>query len=202
MWWAAIEAILQVNSLVSPILMLMLAFGSAATVFYWTQLLGKIVAVRTKRDTDRDFEKGIGSDEWVSEWCHAIISVLVCVLFPVISIMWVEPYLMDTYGQTFGISRGNYAIMLVMLAMLILIPLAVLGFGRKRAFGENRTYMAGRDMDRNYVYEGSIGSQHEVSLKNYYPTEFFAEGTLLKAGNSLCVVMLVFLVLGDVIWKH
>ncbi|MDD4004408.1 MAG: proton-conducting transporter membrane subunit [Elusimicrobiaceae bacterium] len=200
--WAAIEAILQSNSLLSPILMLMLAFGSSATVFYWTQLLGKIVAVRNKRETDRDFEKGIGIDEWIAEWSHAGISVVVCVLFPLISVIWVEPYLMDIYGQSFGIGAGNYAIMLIMLAMLVLIPLAVLGFGRQRSYGENRTYMAGRDMDRNYAVEGSIGSRNEVTLKNYYPTEFFAEAILLKAGNSLCVLMLVFLVLGDVIWKR
>lgn len=200
--WAAIEAILQTNTLISPILMLMLAFGSSATVFYWTQLLGKIVAVRSKRETDRDFEKGIGIDEWISEWAHAGISVAVCVLFPIISVIWVEPYLMDYYGQSFGIGAGNYAIMLVMLGMLVFIPLAVLGFGRQRAYGENRTYMAGRDMDRNYVVEGSMESRHEVALKNYYPTEFFAEGTLLKAGNSLCALMLAFLILGDVIWNH
>jgi ech hydrogenase subunit A len=199
--WAAIEAFLKIDSLLSPILMLILAFGSAATMFYWTQLLGKILSVREMPQEEKQREIRVGNDEWFSEWAHAGISIAVCVLFPLISRVWVEPYIAGIYGHSFGIGEGNYAIMLIMFAMLVIIPLAILRYGKKMKYSADKTYVAGRDIDENYAFECAIDTRKEISLKNYYPSEFFSENSLLKAGNSACAVFILLMILGEFTWR-
>src|SRR5450756_78562 len=119
--WAALRAFIDSDNV---LIVMALVFGSAATLFYWTKWLGKIVAVlgRSAR-----LENHITKDEWTSLGFHAVMTVGLCFLFPVISNRVIEPYLEGFYGTQIQsvLSAGNTNLMLLMLGMVLLMPIGM-----------------------------------------------------------------------------
>jgi len=131
----------------------------------------------------------------------AIMTVLVCLLFPVLSAFMVVPYLTAIYStvSALAISSGNMYIMAAMLALIIL--LVIVGYGKtsKRIVP---IYMAGVNAGDDLSFNGSIGRTVPVSLKNWYMEDYFGEKKMNVIGNISTVVImtLIFsLLLGGVL---
>ncbi|HYE11449.1 MAG TPA: proton-conducting transporter membrane subunit, partial [Patescibacteria group bacterium] len=84
--WAALKAFIDFN----PIMALLLAFGSAPTLFFWTKWLGKITTVIEGRE---NIEGKVNKGEWMPLFALAFLTILVCAIFPLISTTLVEPFL-------------------------------------------------------------------------------------------------------------
>lgn len=189
--WAAMEAFININNIVSPIMIILIAYGSAATIFFWTKWMGTIIRERNPHATKR-YEGHMSSEEFVSELILTVLTVLTCVLFPLISSYAVEPYLMANYGHAFGLSKSNIFIMIMMIGMMIVMPTLLIAVPWKKQL-MGTAYMGGRTSTEDLHYQGTAGVEKQVQVQNYYLTKMFNEKTLLPAGYILCTVLLMVL---------
>ena len=180
--WAALKAFINVHSVMSPVLIFIIAYGSAVTVFFWTKWLGKVTAINRSRSDEPLLETETSIDEWFSESLHALLTVAVCLLFPFVSVYLVEPYVSGIFGKSFDMGRGNFLIMVVMVAMVIVVPAVAYLFQTKKRFIFGTVYMAGRNEYPDRAFDTAIIGRNELVLKNYYLESYFGEKKLMLAG--------------------
>lgn len=186
--WAAMKAFIDSGNL---LIIFILVFGSAATLFYWTKWLGKIMATRNYKMKE-ELEK-IYNDEWFSMGAHSFLTILLCMIFPIISVYMLEPYLKNVFGVSNIqiISNGDIIIMLVMIGMLVLLPIGFLALG----FGKNRKkvpiYMAGENLGDNLTFRGAMGKPTKVELRNWYMSKYFNEKIINLVSKIICSVLFV-----------
>jgi ech hydrogenase subunit A len=183
--WAAMKAFLDSKNM---IMLFMLVFGSAATLFYWTKWLGKLVAIRHKSER---LKAQAPAAEKVALFSLAGFTVANCLLFPVVSQYIVEPFLAQMFGiQKMIISIGNQQIMLLLLGMILLLPvgLSFLTRGGKLT----TVYMSGVNTGDDRHFTGFAGEEKRMYLSNWYMERYFGKGRLFIAGTILSAGMLVF----------
>jgi ech hydrogenase subunit A len=178
--WATLQAFIDAYP---PVLAILVAFGSAPTLFFWTKWMGKIVSVpqNAPRATDR-----ASNDEWSALGILAILTVAACGLFPLIGNESITPYLMAIYQQTVTIAQGNLIIMAIMLGLMFLLP--VLFALAPRKWQQVPTYLAGANLEGSVSFQGAMGTTQKVGLRNYYLAGFLSE-------NKLTVISIVVTIL-------
>ena len=182
--WAAMKAFVDAHD---TILLLILAFGSSATLFYWTKWLGNIMTVQPKRQHGK-----IIGDEWFSLGAHTVLVILACAFFPVIASQAIAPYLSALLGGNGGslIGTGDTAIMLMMLAMVLILPLSFLLLGGKSS-KQVGVYMAGENTGDNVTFHGAMGQDRKEELANWYMGDLLNERKLMLAGGVLCAALII-----------
>ncbi len=193
--WAAMKAFVDSGNI---LLVMFIVFGSAATLFFWTKWLGKIMAIMARQE---NIESKVHTEEIFVLTTLAALTVLVCLMFPVLSAFVIVPYLTAVYAtvSALAISSGNMYIMAAMLALIIL--LIIIGYGKT-----NKKivpiYMAGVNTGDDLSYNGSIGQTVSVSLRNWYMESYFGEKKMNVIGNISTVAIMVgvfSLILGGVL---
>ena len=182
--WAAIEAF--ITAPFGLVFIAILAFGGSVTVFFWSKWMGKIISVMRDQTVIEDtFRK----EKYGVLYILTGLVVIVCLIFPLISSILIEPFVLNIYGQTARLAQANLTIMLMMLCLLMIMPFSML-FNRK---GVNATpYMGGRAMNDSMHFAGSMGISRELVLSNYYLEKMFGEERLFMIGSSLCWGLLLF----------
>ena len=178
--WAAIEAFIQAPF--GLIFIAILAFGGSATVFFWSKWMGKIISVMRDQAVIEDTMK---KEKWVVLYILTGLVVVICLIFPLISSVLIEPFVLNIYGQTAGLSQANLTIMIMMLCLLMIMPFSMLFYG-KGTEPPATPYMGGRPMIDTMHFAGSIGTSREIVLSNYYLETMFGEARLFMIGTSLC----------------
>ena len=196
--WAALKAFIDSNNI---LIILILAFGSAATLFYWTKWLGKLVAVLNRSER---LPSHIRKDEWFSLITHAVLTIAVCFAFPLIAAYLIEPYLAGAFGMQWVIviSSGNINIMSLMLGMILLIPLGLYAFVTTSEEKIVTSYMSGVNQGDNRAFIDSFGRTKPLYLTNWYMEEYFGEKRLTIYGiiATAAVITVIFLMaLGGVL---
>ncbi len=190
--WAALKSFVDSDSM---LLIFFLIFGSAATLFYWTKWISKLVAVL--HNSER-IHKKVKGNQWFSLMVHAVLMVALCVLFPVISANLIEPYLMDIFNidAPMVIRQGNINIMGFMLATIAVIPFAI----RFLTFSKHNkivpSYMAGVNEGDDRSFVDSFGEKKKMYLANWYMEDYFGEKRLLRpailsTGFFIAILMIV-----------
>lgn len=182
--WAALKAFVDFN----PIMAMLLAFGSAPTLFFWTKWLGKITTIIEGKE---NIESKVNKGEWAPLFILAFLTVLVCAIFPLLSYTLVEPYLRSAYGIAVSMSRGNILIMLIMLGLVMLLPIRMLI--PRKGLKYTTAYMGGTNVADSTMFQGSMGKELELQMRNYYLGDIFNEGKLLRAGTFICIALLLML---------
>ena len=116
--------------------------------------------------------------------------VFVCLIFPLISSVLIEPFVLNIYGQTTRLAQANLTIMLMMLCLLMIMPFSMLFY--RKGVKPAPPYMGGRPMDDPMHFAGSMGVSRELVLSNYYLEKTFGEERLFMIGASLCWGLLLF----------
>ncbi|MDD1680547.1 MAG: NADH-quinone oxidoreductase subunit L [Methanoregula sp.] len=184
--WAAIEAFIQAPF--GLIFIAILAFGGSATVFFWSKWMGKIISVMRDQKVIEDTMK---KEKWIVLYILTGLVVVICLIFPLISSVLIEPFVLNIYGQTAGLSQANLTIMIMMLCLLMIMPFSMLFYG-KGTEPPATPYMGGRAMNDSMHFAGSIGISREIVLSNYYLENMFGEARLFMIGTSLCWGLLLF----------
>jgi ech hydrogenase subunit A len=182
--WAALKAFVDFN----PIMAMLLAFGSAPTLFFWTKWLGKITTIIEGKE---NIESKVNKGEWGPLFILAFLTVLVCALFPLLSSTLVEPYLRSAYGIAVSMSRGNILIMLIMLGLVMLLPIRMLI--PRKGLKYTTAYMGGTNVADSTMFQGSMGKELELQMRNYYLGDIFNEGKLLRVGTFICIALLLMM---------
>ena len=178
--WAAIEAF--VTAPFGLIFIALLAFGSSATVFFWSKWMGKIISVMREQTVVEDTVK---KEKYSVLYILTGLVVVVCLIFPLMSSVLIEPFVMNIYGKTALLSQANIIIMIMMLCLLMIMPFSML-FYRKGAQPVMLPYMGGTPMEGPMHFTGSMGISREIVLSNYYFEKSFGEKRLSLFGTSLC----------------
>ena len=182
--WAAIEAFVQAPF--GLIFIAILAYGSAVTVFFWAKWMGKLVAVT--REQER-VEKGVLEEPWAPLYILTGLVVAATLLFPLISSVLIEPYVLAIYGATARMAQANVAIMLLMMALLLVLPISFLLF--KRSAKHLPAYMGGRPATADRRFAGSLGLTREAQTRNYYLNDYFGEAKLFRPGLAVCTALII-----------
>lgn len=183
--WAALQAFVDANF----VLVVCLAFGSAATLFFWTKWMGKLL---TRGSSASGLEDGINRSEWLTLTSLTMLTVLVCALFPVISYFLVEPFVIHVYGQTARMSLGNEIIMATMLGMILLLPLELLL--KPRDVKYTQPYLCASNVSNQRAkFVGAMGVTKNLTLRNYYMDEYFSEEKLFKPGAYCCIALILIM---------
>jgi len=177
--WAAIEAFIEAQF--GLIFVAILAFGGSITVFFWSKWMGKIISVIPYGEK---MENTVKKEKWFVLYLLTAFTVIVCLIFPLISSTLIEPFVMSVYGQTARLSQDNITIMAMMLFLLMIMPFSMLLY--RNEVKHVSAYMGGRPTTSDMKFQGSMGITRETVLSNYYFEEFFGEKRLLMAGTALC----------------
>ncbi len=123
----------------------------------------------------------------------AAATFLTCLLFPLISSHFVEPYVVDVYGRTASLSTGNIIIMTIMMAMVMLFPLSFIRYGHGVRVVE--AYLGGANVNSSVRFLGSASAVEDVTMHNYYLRGLIDEAWLCRwgviGGAALLAVMLM-----------
>jgi ech hydrogenase subunit A len=186
--WATLEAFIVAN----PILAGLVIFGSGITVFFWTKWLGKIIAVSKLH---KPVDERVHRDELSALITLVVLATGLCLLFPLVSLYMVEPFIQQTYGTTMQMGQDNLMIMFFMFAASMALPFSMLHFRRERL--RLPVYMGGRPGVPG-KFAGSAGIEREVTLGSYYMQSMFGEKKLMRWGLLVCpfLIFLMFLIVG------
>lgn len=184
--WAALKAFVDSKNLFVVIL---LVYGSSATLFYWTKWLGKITAVMNKADR---LKCTVKREEWIALILQSVFTITLCVLYPLVSKYLIVPFIYDMFNiDTVNvISRSNQQIIIIMLALIIILP-----FGMRVLTSRNEhivpVYMAGINEGDNKHFIGGKGESKKMYLSSWYMEKYFAEKKVLPLGICISLVLIV-----------
>ncbi|MDK2973984.1 MAG: ech hydrogenase subunit [Methanofollis sp.] len=182
--WAAIEGF--IDAPFGLLFITILAFGSAMTVFFWAKWMGKIIAVTPYGE---NVEGTVSREKWAVLSILTALTVLAALFFPLISSGLVEPYLLGVFGETARLAQDNVIIMVLMISLLLILPLSFPFYAKE----EKRmpAYMGGRPVTADLRFAGSAGIERTMTTRNYYFTEYFGEGKLLRYANPICILLIL-----------
>ncbi len=164
-----------------------ICFGSAVTAFYWVKWLGKLSAVVAN---EQSIEFDVHKSETFVHITLTVLTIIVCLIFPLISTYALVPYLEGAFGGVAAgiLSSSNMIIMVIMLAVLVLLAAMFFGKSKKE---QVPIYLAGVNTGDNRTYYGSMQKEVEFSLRNWHMESIFGEHRMNVVGDILSIAMLV-----------
>ncbi|MCL1839259.1 MAG: hypothetical protein FWG47_08150, partial [Propionibacteriaceae bacterium] len=183
--WAAMKAFVDSGNI---LIVLIIAFGSTITLFFWTKWMGKLVANARGISGEK---YTVHLDEKTSLYPLAAMVVLVCVAHPLVSEYFINPYISDSLvaGASAPIDSLSSTIIIAMLCALFIIPLILLPIFNKNRAKETSVYLAGANTGNDMSFVGSIGQEQKVELRNWYLPAYLHEKKLLTIGYVICSVV-------------
>jgi ech hydrogenase subunit A len=180
---------------VHPVLGVILAFGSGATLFFYAKWMGKIMMVKA---TAQNMEGAISAWEWITMVTVAFLTIAVCLSFPWISSALVDPYIATAYGARPALERATVTlIVLIMASLLVIFPIGLLYNARRRDYRLVGPYLSGANVGET-SFTGAMGRTLQPDIRNYYLSRWFGEPHLLQAG-LLCAGFFLIIMFGAVL---
>jgi ech hydrogenase subunit A len=167
--WVAMKAFIDSDNI---LIVIILAYGSAATLFYWTKWMGKLVSrVNKKKQSKHTFHM----DEEIPILILAVLVIVSCFSFPIISKYALIPYLENTFGSKalIPIGTSDIKIMFYMLSMLIILPISFIPIYKSDKRRRVPIYMAGENTGDNETFYSAFETKQKVELRNWYMEGYF-----------------------------
>ncbi len=185
--WAALRAAVDENNI---LILLFIVFGSSTTSFYWSKWMGKLIShPHAEYSHVRDLTR---KNEMLSLTVHAILMVLLCALFPLLSRVYVNPMLNDIFGKNGEVLSQTLLYMLVAIIIFVfLVPPVSYFFSSRFATNRKLSYMGGINIGDDCAFVDSFGESKRLWLSNYYfanrigirkmmiPCQFLTTGVLI-----------------------
>lgn len=186
--WAALKSLIDSSS---SILAIIICFGSATTLVYWTKWITTVIS-STHHDR-QPLKNKTSMNQFFSLVAHTLISVLLCFVFPFISKAVVNPYLTAVYGDASDvISSGNLFLMMMILALVIVVPTCCYLTTKHTKFKKVDRYIAGVNAGDQESFYDAFGEKREQSLSNWYMESIFGEKRLYKPCVIVSVLFIVY----------
>ena len=183
--WATLVSFVETGNVA---LIILLAFGSAATFMFWAKWLGKLSGIAGE---PQNVELTVHKSEWVALLLMAGLVCVTCVLLPVMSSGLVVPYVQTAFhygGQ--DISDGNLWIAAICAVLVILMLFA--GLGRSSKQKKVGVYLSGASADNAArTFRGSLSAPVEATSRNLYLDSMFGEARIAPVGSGVCIVIMV-----------
>jgi ech hydrogenase subunit A len=200
--WVAMKAFIDSDNI---LIVIILAYGSAATLFYWAKWLGKLVANANVKNLEK---QSFRKDEEIPIMILSALVVISCFSFPLISKYALVPYLTGLFhtDALVPIGSSDVKIMLYMLSMLIILPISFIPIYKGDKRRRVPIYMAGENTGNNQSFHGSMGVTRKVELRNWYMESYFGVKRLTLWSNLISIGLLcagAILLIGGLaaLWK-
>ncbi|MGN1157825.1 MAG: NADH-quinone oxidoreductase subunit L [Agathobacter sp.] len=195
--WSALKASVDESNI---FLVLFIVFGSATTMFYWTKWMSKIISYTDTEIKVRDITK---KDELISLMVHAVLMIALCLLFPVLSVIYVEPLLTEIFGHaTAVLPMGVLLLLIAIVVFIFLVPLMAFRFATGVKVKQKLSYMNGINVGNNKEFVDSMGENKHLFMTNWYFAHSFGQRKLMQPciwiTTAWLVVMLCIIVGGAV----
>ena len=185
--WVAMKAFIDSDNI---LVVIILAYGSAATLFYWSKWMGKLVSnANVKQDKKHEFHL----DEEVPIFILAVLVVVSCFGFPLISKYALIPFLTKLFHTSalIPIGTNDIKLMLYMLSMLIILPISFIPIYKKDKRRRVPIYMAGENTGDNKNFYAAMGVTRKAEMRNWYMRKYFDVKILTLWSNILSIGLLV-----------
>lgn len=182
--WATLVSFVDTGQVA---LILLLAFGSAATFMFWAKWLGKLSGIAGEPE---NVEVTVHRSEWISIMLMAVLVIVGCVCLPIISWILVEPYVYSVFG-TVGqdISTANLWIASIAAALIAIVLFA--GLGRNKAKKVD-IYLAGVSANNEArAYKNSLSGESTATARNWYLEGIFGEKRIAPVGTVACSLVII-----------
>jgi ech hydrogenase subunit A len=194
--WAAIRAFLQVGGWEGATFVIILAFASALTIFYWGKLLIKVLSMREVPAGELAIESRVSSYEWFAEGVLAVGVVVVAALLGILSDHVVGPFANSVFpASPDAVEPISWVVIAVMLLAVLFLPVLALWVEKRKDYDEADFYASGRSASADRVMGAALGGKHSVSLRGYYLDGVVNGGLVFKAGTAACGLTLVAMTL-------
>jgi len=176
----------------SPFMAMSIAYGSAATVFFWSKWMGKIMTI--KYGVTQLMEHLISGWEKFVLAVFAAATLLVCLAFPLVSSRLVDPYVQSVFGTYPVPSTFTLSVIFGMLASLfIILPLGLYYYGHSsKEYKRVGTYFGGANIDE-LSFRGPMDRQLTAETRNYYLSRYFGEGVLFNIGVFISLILILIM---------
>jgi ech hydrogenase subunit A len=195
--WTAIHAFLLVPGAAGAAMVLIMAFGSSLTIFYWGKLLVKVLSARKVTAYERSIEDRVSRYEWVTEIALALGVVAVAACVGIISDRLVGPYALFAFSATPRVFLAlDPATLAVLMAAMLFLPVVALWVWRHPVpiYDHADFYASGRSTTAGHVMGSALGGIKRVTLRNYYLDGVINGGLMFRAGTATCGAVLVAMV--------
>ena len=182
--WATLVSFVETGNIA---LIILLAFGSAATFMFWGKWLGKLSGIAAEPEND---EVTVHRSEWVSISLMAVLVIACCIAIPAISWAIVEPYVYSVYGTVAaGIASDNLWIASVAVVFIVIVLFAGLGKSKARKVD---VYLSGVSIDNNErTFQNSLSQETKATSRNMYLDSIFGEKLIAPVGTIMCTIVIV-----------
>ena len=191
--WGALVALIDMHQ---AVLLILIAFGSAATFLFWAKWLGKLAGIAGSTE---NVEKSVYASEWASMGLMVVLVIGCCLCLPLISSYMLDPYISSAYANaglaSSLISRafvGNIDIdnlWLASIACVFAFIILFAGLGHTKS-KQATVYLSGISADNaNRAFRNSMSGETIATARNWYMTEAFNEGKLSRLGSVLCIIL-------------
>ena len=183
--WGALVAFAQAGNV---LMLVVLAFGSASTFFFWGKWLVKLVGVD---EGAQNVEGGVHPSEWVALGAIATLLVACCMALPVLSEHVVAVYLQHAFGHVPRlIGTDALWLMVIVTAFMALVLLTSFRFSNKP---HASAYLSGVSVgDGTRRFAGAMGRTVCATKRNWYMTEVFDECKIGFAGTVATCAIVIF----------
>lgn len=183
--WAALRASVNDHNLVLAVL---ICFGSATTMFYWTKWLNKLISSTTAGPV-RDITK---KNEQISLVIHAVLMIALCVLFPALSTYYVEPLLVEMFGASSAALPSKLLyILIVVIVVIFAVPLIAYRATKNMPTNQKISYMSGINRGNNRDFTDSMGEAKELQLSNWYFKNFVGQRKLMTPSSLIAAAFII-----------
>jgi ech hydrogenase subunit A len=204
--WAALKAFVDtglqggsiLQSFCSVVLVLLICFGSATTLFYWAKWLATVLSSNPR---DKKQANTLSANQWLSLTIHGVMMVAVCFVFPLISSKVIIPYTALVYGSVSEVlSQQNIILTIIMIMFIFIIPTATYFLiARNRPFPKAERYFNGAGTKDQVGFIGSFGEEKKEFLTNWYMTDIFGEDKMYKPSVYTSIGILVILTIVSIV---
>lgn len=183
--WSALKAAVDAHNIM---LVIFIAYGSATTMFYWTKWMGKLISA-TNDPPVRDITK---RNEVISLTIHAVFMIALCVLFPLLSKIFVEPLMLEMFGVAQAVLPMSVLYMLVILICFIfIVPLLAYVFSKRIKDVDKIAYMSGINEGDDDSFTDAFGEPKKLVISNWYFKDFFGQRKLMAPCIAITTAVIV-----------
>ncbi len=182
--WATLVSFIEARQFV---LVIVLAFGSAATFMFWAKWLGKLSGIA---GSPENVELSVHPSEWVSMIIMAGLAVVACIGLPIVSNAFIEPYIVSVFGSLGrDITVDNLWISSILAIFVFVVMFGGINASKKKRVG---VYLSGVSLDSDSrTYRNSLSGESIATSRNLYLTAIFGEDKIRLIGEVICATIII-----------
>ncbi|MCF0104993.1 MAG: NADH-quinone oxidoreductase subunit L [Eggerthellaceae bacterium] len=187
--WATLASFVETRHL---LLLILLVFGSAATFFFWAKLIGKLSGVAGE---PKNIETTVRKSEWFSILLGVILAINSCLWLPLISLYFVEPYIMQIYPRGAGgneLGQSTLFITSILSVVIFIVVFFAVGTSKKKQVDVYLSGISANNKERYFI--NSMSGQSQAAFRNMYLVKFFSEKRLSLVSTIVCALILTIAV--------